>query len=170
MDPKRGSRRIGFKTGGAAKARANVGTTRSGLFSKLFKRKPITESTESKPATSKPETSKPATSTGRASQMMATSAGTKGSSNKSTTGSTNRAVTATSGRSEQMMANSAGNKGSTSNATSAAVNAWKARKPTTKTMFNNQMGALGSEIRKKNQAKLDKALAAWRKEDPRKNK
>jgi hypothetical protein len=141
MDPKRGSRRIGFKTGGAAKARARVGTTRNGLFSKLFKRKPIAESTESKPAASKPAVSKPAAT-------ESTPAKTRG------------------GRSEQMTANSAGNKGSST----SAVKAWKARKPTTKTMFNNQMGALGSEIRKNNQAKLDKALAAWRKEDPRKNK
>jgi len=168
MDPKRGSRRIGFKTGGAAKARARVGTTRNGLFSKLFKRKPIAESTESKPAASKPAVSKPAatestpakTRGGRSEQMMANSAGNKGSSNKSTNGGTNRAVTG--------KPNTSGVT-STSKATSA-VKAWKARKPTTKTMFNNQMGALGSEIRKNNQAKLDKALAAWRKEDPRKNK
>lgn len=168
MDPKRGSRRIGFKTGGAAKARARVGTTRNGLFSKLFKRKPIAESTESKPAASKPAASKPATSkpvgqTNRSGGNRSGSAGSK--KNQVKTPKTPKTISAkdrvagreknaTSGRSEQMMANSAGNKGSS---TSAEVKAWKARKPDSRKPdswkgFDN-VGA---------------ALNAWRKEDPRK--
>ena len=158
MDPKRGSRRIGFKTGGAAKSRARVGTTRNGLFSKLFKRKPIAESTESKPATSKP-----VGQTNRSGGNRSGSAGSK--KNQVKTPKTPRTISAkdrvagreknaTSGRSEQMMANSAGNKGSS---TSAEVKAWKARKPDSRKPdswkgFNN-VGA---------------ALNAWRKEDPRK--
>ena len=158
MDPKRGSRRIGFKTGGAAKSRARVGTTRNGLFSKLFKRKPIAESTESKPAASKP-----VGQTNRSGGNRSGSAGSK--KNQVKTPKTPRTISAkdrvagreknaTSGRSEQMMANSAGNKGSS---TSAEVKAWKARKPDSRKPdswkgFNN-VGA---------------ALNAWRKEDPRK--
>ena len=49
----------------------------------------------------------------------------------------------------------------------AKVQEWKKTKPTAKTMFNNQMGALGSEIRKKNKAKLDNAIASWKAKDPR---
>jgi len=46
---------------------------------------------------------------------------------------------------------------------------WKKEKPTIKSMFNNQMGALGSDIRNKNQAKLDKATADWKAREPKKS-
>lgn len=46
---------------------------------------------------------------------------------------------------------------------------WKKEKPTSKSMFNNQMGAFGSDIRNKNQAKLDKATADWKAREPKKS-
>ena len=46
---------------------------------------------------------------------------------------------------------------------------WKKQKPTPRSMFNNQMGALGSEERKNNQAKLDKAIADWKAKEPKKS-
>ena len=46
---------------------------------------------------------------------------------------------------------------------------WKKEKPTSKSMFNNQMGALGSDIRNNNQAKLDKATADWKAREPKKS-
>ena len=46
----------------------------------------------------------------------------------------------------------------------AKVEEWKKTKPERNKMVS---GALGSEIRKKNQAKYDAALAAWKSKDPR---
>lgn len=46
---------------------------------------------------------------------------------------------------------------------------WKKEKPTAASMFNNQMGAYGSEERKNNQAKLDKAIADWEAKEPKKS-
>ena len=50
-----------------------------------------------------------------------------------------------------------------------AIKAWKAKEPTIKSMFNYKMGALGSEERKQNQAKLDKARHDWKKQKPMKS-
>jgi hypothetical protein len=168
MYAKRGDRRIGVKTGGAAKARARVGTTRSGLFSKLFKRKAVTESkpVASKPAASKPAASKPAKPTGRAAQMMANSAGNKNKSKTTATKSTPAKEM------QSMYSGLSGNKptqsqiaGNQARASLAQrVKEWKKTKPERNKILN---GALGSEIRKKSQAKLDKALAAWKAKDPR---
>lgn len=50
-----------------------------------------------------------------------------------------------------------------------ALKKWKKEKPTTKSMFNNRMGAYGSDERKNNQAKLDKASADWKAKEPKKS-
>jgi hypothetical protein len=50
-----------------------------------------------------------------------------------------------------------------------ALKKWKKEKPTIKSMFNNQMGAYGSDLRKNNQAKLDKATADWKAKEPKKS-
>jgi hypothetical protein len=44
---------------------------------------------------------------------------------------------------------------------------WKKEKPTIKSLFNNKMGAFGSDMRNKNQAKLDKAKADWKAREPK---
>jgi len=50
-----------------------------------------------------------------------------------------------------------------------ALKEWKKQKPTRSSMFNNRMGALGSEERANNQAKLDKALDDWKAKEPKKS-
>ena len=46
---------------------------------------------------------------------------------------------------------------------------WKKQKPTPGSMFNNRMGAYGSEERANNQAKLDKAIDNWKAKEPKKS-